>query len=386
MKRKKPSFNEELLRLPHLQRPAGGRPARGAARDREAQVERHVRRDALRPRDEARIGHRAGQREHTPGPGSTQTAGAARRVPRSSRRAADRRAHPFCPPSFPRHQRRPRAPMRKSQPCRPSGRWVGRSWMTSTTSKRRMKRQAMELANRRPGRQPNQPLGRGQRPNRRPSQPADVGAPEDGPETGGTAVIRAEPPPDGAQARNPARSGPASRAKASPDSRPRGRGVRSGDRRVVVARLSESSLNSRLGESSYDFSSSFIIFSAARAVNLLPSSRAGFVDFAVASSPSDSHPEPSCAVAFCRHAVHQRVAVVHGPADGRQDGAAAIGRQPGGLECLHGLLPGPSLARLPLCPLRRGQVRAEEAMADSSGRAWPADRRLPPGGDVRHAT
>ena len=48
MKRKKPSFNEELPRLPDVQRAAGGRAERRAGRAGEAQDERHVRGDAVR--------------------------------------------------------------------------------------------------------------------------------------------------------------------------------------------------------------------------------------------------------------------------------------------------------------------------------------------------
>src|SRR5579883_3288642 len=70
----------------------------------------------------------------------------------------------------------------------------------------------------------------------------------------------------------------------------------------------------------------------------------------------------SRAATVCRHIVHQRIASVHGPADGRQTRVASSGRKPGGLERLHGVLSGFTPARLSLCRPTHAAERRQETM------------------------
>src|SRR5262245_17083211 len=84
---------------------------------------------------------------------------------------------------------------------------------------------------------------------------------------------------------------------------------------------------------------------------------------------------------FRRHSLRQRIPTVSRAADGRQDGAAAPGRNTGGLEHLHGVLPGAAPRRLHLRPRRPEAIRPVAAIVAASARARAAAGR--DGGDGR---
>src|SRR5262245_1744308 len=105
-------------------------------------------------------------------------------------------------------------------------------------------------------------------------------------------------------------------------------------------------------------------------------------------TPSIERPSPRLIQGFLRaaalfaNAFLQRAAAISNPADGRQDAAAQNGRDAGGVECLHGLLPGRAPRRV--CVLAR-----DDALARVAAAAFAAPRRTaaavagPPDRDFR---